>query len=250
MPAFLNKFQLPAVSEPEGMSMKRKIRKTAVCLFFVGLAFCLGGPVFLHAGPQEDEPLQAGIRHMADREYDAAVTDFQKAAQKNESDPEILHQLGVALIHTGELEKAQTTLEKAIALKPDYAEAYFNIGLIYANYRQDPLGAKEYFEETLRLDPDFAEAYHALGLVKMMAESKPEEAATLFSQSVRLDPNLAQAHFGLGMAYILMGKPQEVPPIVKILKELGQPMYASSLESLIRGDAVFLGEQRDQERKA
>jgi tetratricopeptide (TPR) repeat protein len=212
-------------------------------IFWFMLLFLLQwGPTSLYADLDAKEYMQSGVQHMQDKEYEKAVYAFQKAIELSPDMPEIHNILGVTYLSMPDsTDKAQLELEKAIQLKPDYAEAYFNLGILYANSREDPLTAKEYFEKTLQYDPRVAGAYHALGLIALMQENNQEKAVELFQKSISLDPNLAQAYFGLGLTYTMMGKPQEVLGPITKLRELRQEQFAASLESMIRGDGVFLG---------
>ena len=61
--------------------------------------------------------------------------------------------------------------DKALALKPDYAECLSNRGA--AKYQLDDLpGALVDFLKALELKPDFANAYLGLGLVKISSGDK------------------------------------------------------------------------------
>jgi len=53
--------------------------------------------------------------------------------------------------------------EKALELKPDYAQAHASLGLLY--WRQnDSKRALEEFRQAVMSDPDLAEAHYNLGL--------------------------------------------------------------------------------------
>jgi len=56
------------------------------------------------------------------RDYDGAIDDFSFICGKKPS-PEAFYQLGIAYKGKGEQDKAKEAFQKALALKPDYAEA-------------------------------------------------------------------------------------------------------------------------------
>ena len=184
--------------------------------------------------------LREGAQHMAQREYEEAVESLEKARDQNPNAPEIHNILGVAYLNIEDLEKAQASFEKAIQIKPGYAEAYFNLGVTYAQHRQDPLSAKEYFEKAFVLDPGYAPAYHALALVYLTGTNDPRRAAELFEKTIALEPDMAQAYFGLGMAYLMQGKGEQTLKPISELRRLNNETYAVALESLLRGDGVFM----------
>lgn len=68
---------------------------------------------------------------------------------------------GVSLAREGRLDSAADEFQEAIKLKPDYAEAYDQLGLVYAKKGQYNL-AVELVEEAVRLKPDYANAYDNL----------------------------------------------------------------------------------------
>ena len=62
------------------------------------------------------------------------------------------------------MENRSEAYEQTIRLKPDYAEAYFFLGLVYRDsvmYRE----AVESFKQAIRIKPDFADAHNELGCV-------------------------------------------------------------------------------------
>ena len=66
--------------------------------------------------------------------------------------------MGVALKEQGKLEEAIEAYNKALAIKPDYAEAYYNMGV--ALKEQGKLEeAIEAYNKALAIKPDYAEAY-------------------------------------------------------------------------------------------
>ena len=106
------------------------------------------------------------------------------------------------------LQKAREQFEEAIALDPDYAEAYAGLGesvLLLLNNHQ-AVSIDEAFEvaeaslnKALSLNPDLAEAHAAQGLLKHQmwqeVRSGPglEEAEACFVAALELNPNYASA---------------------------------------------------------
>ena len=66
--------------------------------------------------------------------------------------------MGIALKDQGKLEEAIEAYNKALAIKPDYAEAYYNMGVALKD--QGKLEeAIEAYNKALAIKPDYAEAY-------------------------------------------------------------------------------------------
>ena len=59
-------------------------------------------------------------------------------------------------------DKAIQSFENAITIKPDYAEAYNNLGATLQELGRLDMAVKNY-EEALSIKPDYAEAYNNLG---------------------------------------------------------------------------------------
>ena len=58
----------------------------------------------------------------------------------------------------GKLEEAIESYKKAISIKPDYAEAYLNMGTVFQD--QGKLEeAIESYKKAISIKPDYAEAY-------------------------------------------------------------------------------------------
>jgi len=68
-------------------------------------------------------------------EYDQARSHFEQAAKLN-PDPEIYFHWGRALTKLEEYDQAQLYFKKAIALQPNYAAAYYQLGLLWQNQQQ------------------------------------------------------------------------------------------------------------------
>jgi len=152
------------------------------------------------------------------------------------------HKQALALRDRGKYsdpEKAIEYLNNAIKLQPDYAEAYFSRGNVYArdlgqyqraleNYNEavrlqpdntnayynrgttyDRLGqyqhALEDYNEAIRLKPDFAMAYYNRG-VDYNNLGQHQRALEDYNEAVRLKPDYAEAYNNRGLSYLLQGK--------------------------------------------
>jgi Tfp pilus assembly protein PilF len=61
----------------------------------------------------------------------------------------------------GSEEQVEALLLKAVALRPGFAEAHFQLGLLYSDERQIARAVRE-FEEAIRLRPDWKAAHYRL----------------------------------------------------------------------------------------
>ena len=65
--------------------------------------------------------------------------------------------------------------KKAIFVKPEYADGWFNLGLVYAD-QKNVVQSKKCFEKTIKIDPKYAYAYYALALAN---ETEKDNAAAI-----------------------------------------------------------------------
>ncbi len=87
--------------------------------------------------------------------------------------------------------EALTQYAEAVRLKPDFAEARYNLGLSYARQGRNAEALTQ-FTEVVRLRPDSADAHFNLGVA--LAKSRQFPAAiTNFQETLRLDPGNSKA---------------------------------------------------------
>ncbi len=99
-----------------------------------------------------------------------SISKFESAVAKDPKNASIIFNLAVLYDKNKQTDKAKETYDKAIAIKPDYGDAYFNIGVMYFNEgveinksmnaiddKDDPLG-KKYNELKVKRDAVFQKA--------------------------------------------------------------------------------------------
>jgi len=112
----------------------------------------------------------------------------------------IQNNIGWAYYKKGERLKALEYYQKAVALKPDFGLAYFNMGLVYRD-NQQTAEAIAAVRSALAQAPNFLEAHFQLGLLYFNF-GKREEAKKSFGEVLRLAPQsdnarLAQQYLDL-----------------------------------------------------
>jgi Flp pilus assembly protein TadD len=81
-----------------------------------------------------------------------AITYLKRANDSVADDPITLNYLGVASSQIGQFGEAEKALRRAITVKPDYAEAHFNLAVIYATAKPPSIAlAKRHYEKALEL---------------------------------------------------------------------------------------------------
>ena len=102
---------------------------------------------------------------------DAAILEYEKAAQINPADLDSQNNLATAYLEKGRVADAERVFKWILANDPDYPAAQNGMGLVSIQ-KQDPTGARGYFEKAARLDPDLVEVHMNLGLLYEMAGEK------------------------------------------------------------------------------
>jgi tetratricopeptide (TPR) repeat protein len=82
-----------------------------------------------------------------------AVAEGEKAVRANPQQPVYQNQLGIAYRQQGQFSKAREAYEAAIALAPDYASPYLNLGILHDLYLADGKRALELYDKYLAMSP-------------------------------------------------------------------------------------------------
>jgi len=81
-----------------------------------------------------------------------AMTFLERANEVSADDPITLNYLGVAASQLNQFGKAEQSLRRAINVQPEYAEAHFNLAVIYATAKPPSIAlAKRHYEKALEL---------------------------------------------------------------------------------------------------
>lgn len=147
-------------------------------------------------------------------------------------DAVVLTRIGVLATDLHDWKQAQTALEGAVALEPDFVLAHFYLGLMFqaqcrfgdalkslqtavrlepsaTNYtvmgvaqaKLDLLDeAQQSFERAISIDPTYEEAYY--NLATTLEDHDRERAMLLLKEALDIDPNYALAHRELGRFFL------------------------------------------------
>ena len=106
--------------------------------------------------------------------------------------------LGASRAQIGMLDEAIEAYKKTISLKPDYADAYSNMGVALRNQGKFD-EAIEAYKKSILLKPNDADTYYNLGIT-LKDQDKMDEAIEAYKKSILLKPDHAQAYNNLGTA--------------------------------------------------
>lgn len=109
-----------------------------------------------------------------------------------------------ALLAQGRPTEAIAHLERALSIRPDYAEAHFTLAQALRGMGKLAASAAS-MEKGIALMPNFAEAQNNLGLLYGEL-GKPDAAVACFRKAIAIRPDLAWAHSNLGNVLTAQGK--------------------------------------------
>lgn len=112
---------------------------------------------------------------------------YRKILSKNASHDGALHLLGLCALEGGDPEEAVGLIGRAIAVRPDYAEALFDHGRACLALGRIEEAARDFTRAT-DCSPQYAEPRHALGLLHLET-GNPEAALQCFYGTLAIVPD-------------------------------------------------------------
>ncbi len=102
---------------------------------------------------------------------------------------------------------AEAGFKRALELKPGYARAHEQFGLLLAILRRFPESMAE-FQRAQQLDPLSLGVSNGIGRL-LHFERRYEEALVQFKRTLEIDPQFPEVHFNIGITYLAMGRHDE-----------------------------------------
>jgi Flp pilus assembly protein TadD len=164
-----------------------------------------------------------------------AIRYFERALRIKPDYAQAHCDLGTALQREGKIEDAIGHFEQALRLRPDRALVHYDLAgaLMQAGRVQEAIS---HWERALQLKPDFVEAHNNLGITFEQTGRTPE-AIRHFEQAIQIKPDFAEAHYNLGIALKREGR------IAEAISHFGQalqinPNFVKAHDALTRLQAV------------
>jgi Tfp pilus assembly protein PilF len=159
---------------------------------------------------------QQGLEAFSKRDWPTAIRQLRWALEYLPKSPAVHNSLGLAYLQSGDADHAAIEFRKAIALKPDFAEAYYNMARALER-RDDEGGATQFYQWAVDSGLPKAEAHDARGFLLVHQGDLPG-AESEFEAAIKDDPSSSSAHFHLGSAFWLQQKyPEAIAELKKSL---------------------------------
>jgi Flp pilus assembly protein TadD len=153
------------------------------------------------------QAIDLGVEHQNAGRLPEAESIYQQILQADPNQPVALHLLGVIASQVGKNDIAVDLITKALAIKPDFADAHGNLGIsLKALGRLNE--AVAHCQKAINLKPDFADAHCNLG-VTLQELGRLDEAVAHFNKAIDIKPDYAMAHSNLGAALKKLGRLDE-----------------------------------------
>jgi tetratricopeptide (TPR) repeat protein len=146
---------------------------------------------------------EAGMRFLAQKDYQNALVLFQQAEGLEPDAPDINYYIAEIYRAQGTFRTALNEYQKAINKDPNFAPAF--LGRARANLDLNPKAdVSNDLNEAISLDPHFAEAYIERG--KYLLASNPSAAESDFRAASVITPDSALAYLYLANAQLALGE--------------------------------------------
>ena len=152
------------------------------------------------------EELDKAWKAMANKDWAGAAKILTALRATHKDNPVVWFSLGYLHGTLGNSEIAIQQYRTAISLQPNYAMAYYNMGVNYDRLKQYTKSIAAY-KNCIALRPDFTKAYYYTGVAHWFLEEHTEAIAA-FRKTVAIKPNHAEAYRAMGGIYRSMKQHQ------------------------------------------
>jgi tetratricopeptide (TPR) repeat protein len=158
-----------------------------------------------------------GVLLAANKQYQAGARELEIADSLKPGTFEILYNLGQAYLRSGNNDRAEQVLQRALKLHPGSPEALYFLAKAYANQRQDG-NALDLLTRAHQAAPRNTDVIFLMARLSMR-QSFFEDAIPLLEQGVKIDPRRPDLHAALGECYFTTGKiPQALREFQTLIK--------------------------------
>ena len=151
---------------------------------------------------KETRPTQANLDEVmglySSGQIKEALVCVEALIEKFSNEHLLFNICGACYSEIGSIESAIKNFKKAIAIKIDYAEAQYNLGVAYQKINQLD-NASECYELAINAQHAYPNAHNNLGII-LLRTDQINSAIKSFEWAIAYSPNYAEAHNNLGLA--------------------------------------------------
>ena len=138
-------------------------------------------------------------------DWDKAIESHERFVREKPDSALAHYHLGYAYGFVGKHQSEIEEYERAIELGLKKFDLFYNLGMVYAEYRTDYDKALETFKQAEGMDPENDEIHYALGLAYWFKEAESDAVMELL-KTINLNPRHLEAHSLLGEIYFQRGQ--------------------------------------------
>jgi Flp pilus assembly protein TadD len=161
----------------------------------------------MNTKPSKEQIINQAFQFHLKGNISEATKFYQYCINQGFKDHRVFSNYGVILQNLGKLQEAESSTRKAIEIKPDFAEAHYNLGNILKS-----LGKLQEAESSTRkaieIKPNYAEAYLNLGSI-LKGLGKLQDAELSTRKAIEIKPDFAEAYSNLGKILTDLGNLQD-----------------------------------------
>jgi len=150
------------------------------------------------------EQIDTVIALYSNHQYQEAIDKIIVLDESYPNVPLLFNLIGACYKALGQLEVAAKMFEKAVGIKPDYAEAHKNLGITLRDLgRQET--ATESLKRAIEVEPNYVDAHYNLAIT-FKELNQLDNAIESYKKTITINPNFAAAHNNLGNLYRDFGR--------------------------------------------
>lgn len=137
-----------------------------------------------------------GLKLLVVKNFIDAAECFERVVALGHNNADAHNNLGIAYFEIGFREEAKIEFKRATKISPGHAEAWKNLGKAIKDTRGNPEIAARCFRKAVALKPDFDDAWMMLGIT-LLDRGRCAEAIKCFQKTLILNPDNCDAHSNL-----------------------------------------------------
>lgn len=173
-----------------------------------------------------------GLRRAEQKDWVAALGAFDQALAISPQYGDAYIAMGDTYMDMGKYEEGFKAYRLAISVAPSNPDAHYSLGAAYNDMAQYG-DAFKHFVQAIRLKPDFAEAHYGIGYAYLKLENY-RDALVYLRRTVQLQPDYWEAHLALGQTYLGLRDVKAAKKKLKLLAGI-DAAAAATLEKEIAG---------------
>jgi tetratricopeptide (TPR) repeat protein len=137
------------------------------------------------------------------KDYEEAISSYDKAVEIKPDYYEAWYNRGISLGNLGRYEEAISSYDKAVEFKPDYHNAWYNQGISLDNLGRYEEAISSY-DKAVEFKPDYHQAWNNRG-ISLGNLGRYEEAISSYDKAVEFKPDDHEAWYNKAYSYSLQG---------------------------------------------